>query len=155
MRAQCTTIYAPFIRVERTPAGELEVEGLASAVTGSFSPPNREQVGDPFALWDWNGTSLHVENDRLGFSPMYYAATKEKIVVSPSLIRVLQKGATGEIDYRALGIFLRLGFFIGEDTPFCGVRALPPNVVATWFPDEGLALHRRAPVRPSGELNII
>ena len=37
-----------------------------------------------------------------------------------------------------LAVFLRLGFFIGEDTPFAGVKQLAPGSVLRWDAERGV-----------------
>lgn len=85
-----------------------------------------------FAEWSWDGSRLSVRNDRYGFYPLYYFAKDDEICVSPSIIRLLMEGASPEIDFTALSVFLRVGFFIGEDTPFLSIRALPPDTKFVW-----------------------
>lgn len=85
-----------------------------------------------FAEWRWDGHRLRICNDRYGFYPLYYFVTKDSFGLSPSLPRLLAMGAPTDIDETALAVFLRIGFFLGEDTPFLGIRALPPNATLTW-----------------------
>ena len=54
--------------------------------------------------------------------------------MSTSLLRLIALGAPLEIDDDALAVFLRLGFFVGNDTPFRAIRAVPPNVTFQWEP---------------------
>ena len=85
-----------------------------------------------FAKWDWDGERLVVRNDRYGLYPLYYFQNGNTIAVSPSLIRLLMEGALAELDHDALSVFLRIGFFIGEDTPFDSIRAVPPEARWEW-----------------------
>ena len=85
-----------------------------------------------FAEWRLEDSGLSVENDRYGFYPLYYFHQGSEICISTSIPRLIQNGAPRELDERALALFLRLGFFIGEDTPFKSIRALPPNAVLEW-----------------------
>lgn len=85
-----------------------------------------------FANWSWDGNRLTIENDRYGFYPLYYSYHKGEIGVSPSITKLIAEGASSEIDYDALSVFLRIGFFIGDDTPFKYIRCLPPAAAFTW-----------------------
>ncbi|MGH9557030.1 MAG: asparagine synthase-related protein [Terriglobales bacterium] len=89
-----------------------------------------------FAGWEWNGNQLRVYNDRYGFYPLFYFATPDEIAISPSIPQLVSLGAPLEIDHDALAIYLRLGFMLGEDTPFRSIRALPPDTRFTWSPGQ-------------------
>ncbi|MBV9852515.1 MAG: asparagine synthetase B family protein, partial [Armatimonadetes bacterium] len=67
------------------------------------------------------------------------------IGVSPSLVHLIAQGAPAELDDTALAVFLRLGFFLGEDTPFASIRALPPAATLRWT--EGRLSVSGVPVR--------
>jgi asparagine synthase (glutamine-hydrolysing) len=41
-------------------------------------------------------------------------------------------GAPTDLDYPGLAVFLRVGFFVGEDTPFKAIRACPPAANIEW-----------------------
>jgi asparagine synthetase B (glutamine-hydrolysing) len=56
----------------------------------------------------------------------------DEICISPSLVTLIRRGAPTALDEAALAVFLRAGFFLGEDTPFQAIRALPPNVTFEW-----------------------
>jgi hypothetical protein len=107
----------------------------------------REKGGTPdgiFARWEWDGRALVVENDRYGIYPLYYSAGEGRCVVSPSVPELLKHGAPGDLDFHALAVFLHLGYFLGEDTPFKAIRALPPGARLKWT-DGRLTLTGRRP----------
>jgi len=85
-----------------------------------------------FAEWIWDGRKLTVRNDRLGFYPLYYSHRDGEICISPSIVKLIGEGAPAAFDHDALSVFLRYGNFIGEDTPFASIRAVPPNAVFEW-----------------------
>ncbi|MEZ5427941.1 MAG: hypothetical protein R2747_16845 [Pyrinomonadaceae bacterium] len=85
-----------------------------------------------FAEWDWDGQRLLACNDRYGFYPLYYAEGEDSLAVSPSIQKLLNLGFSAELDEDALAVFLRLGWFIGEDTAFRAIRALPPGASLVW-----------------------
>ena len=85
-----------------------------------------------FGGWHWDGTTLTAEVDRYGFFSMFYAAREGRILVSPSLWQLAARGADLTPDRRALAVFHRLGIFINDDTPFAGIRVLPPCGKLRW-----------------------
>ncbi len=85
-----------------------------------------------YAEWDWDGTRLEIRNDRYGMYPLYYYAGRDEFIVSPSICRILARGAPTELDADALAVFLRIGCFVGEDSAFRAVRAVPPAAHFTW-----------------------
>jgi hypothetical protein len=73
-----------------------------------------------------------------------------KICLSPALEEVLRRGAPADFDFPALSIFLRLGYFISEDTPFTHIRVLPPHSSLTW--ECGRARLVRTPINRGREI---
>ncbi len=92
-----------------------------------------------FAQWKWDGSRLTASNDRYGFFPLFYYCGDGEFAISSSIPRLIEAGAPTELDEAALAVFLRLGFFIGEDTPYKHIRALPPDAALAW--DGALWLH--------------
>ena len=91
-----------------------------------------EQPDGIFAEWVWDGEQLLVRNDRYGVSPLFYAEHRGAVAVSPSIETLLGLGVSADIDASALAVFLRLGFFVGDDTPFKAIRAVPPAASFCW-----------------------
>ena len=85
-----------------------------------------------FASWQWDGRTLTVANDRYGVSPLFYWHDREQFGVSPSVLALIDQGAPTRFDQTAIDTFLRLGFFLGNDTAFDAIRAVPPNAVLEW-----------------------
>jgi len=85
-----------------------------------------------YTEWSWDGDRLTIRNDRYGFYPLFYSRQENEICVSHSIFRLLAEGAAPEIDPTAMAVFLRLGYFIGEDTPFRSIRTLPPDATLEW-----------------------
>jgi hypothetical protein len=122
----------PFLHIRRSASG-LEIRGLANCALGhKIQNPDRTDVDGIFVEWSWDGSCLRVRNDRYGFYPTYYYADSNQIVISTSIRRLLESGVGRNLDDVALSVFLRFGSFIGEDTPFREVRALPPNATLEW-----------------------
>jgi asparagine synthetase B (glutamine-hydrolysing) len=130
-------------------AGTVEVDGMPACVLGHrLATP---AAGDPegvFVEWEWNGERLLVRNDRYGCYPAYYFASPDEIAVSPSIPVLLGLGGPAELDEMALAVLLRYGFFLGEDTPFKHIRALPAHARLEWRPGRMHLTHEIRPVTP-------
>lgn len=113
--------------------GSIQVDGNSSCSLGRrIVVPGKDDDEGVYLEWVWDGKKLVLENDRFGLYPLFYCANEGSICVSPSLARVVRTNSERNLDYAALGIFFRMGHFIGEDTPFVDVRFMPPNSVLTW-----------------------
>ena len=121
----------PFIHLRANGAGVV-VTGAREQGLGHRVPrPDGDDDG-VFGGWTWDGAGLRVGNDRYGFQPLYYFAGPGEIAVSTSIARLLAAGAPAELDHTALALFLRLGCFVGEDTAFQAIRAVPPAARVQW-----------------------
>lgn len=117
----------------RFAGGETTIEGTAHCLLGHRLALGRDGIPDGiFVAWDWDGETLTVRNDRYGIHPLFYASHGGEIRLSPSIHHVLDGRFPKTLDYAALAVFFRLGFFLGEDTPFEQVRALPPGCTLIW-----------------------
>jgi asparagine synthase (glutamine-hydrolysing) len=94
------------------------------------------RVGAPpeghFAGWSWNGVRLRLDTDRYGIYPLYYYNGRDEFGVSRSILALIANGAPTELDWDALAVFFRWGGLVGNDTPFAGIRILPPGGVLEW-----------------------
>ncbi len=95
------------------------------------SPGDRRPDG-AWVEWRWDGHRLFVRNDRYGLVPTYYVLRNGGFAISTSIERLIGDGAPTELDEDALAVFLRLGTFVGDDTPFRAIRALPPATDYVW-----------------------
>lgn len=120
----------PYIHVRKLNQ-RLEVKGTPACHLGHHLTSESISQG-VFAGWKWDGERLRVVNDRFGFYPLYYFASPGECAVSPSIPNLLALGAPRDLDYAALAVFFHLGFFLAEDTPFLGIRALPSDVEFEW-----------------------
>ncbi|MFO7188437.1 MAG: asparagine synthase C-terminal domain-containing protein [Pseudomonadota bacterium] len=89
-----------------------------------------------YSEWDWDGERLHARVCALGVHPVFWRARPHGVALATSPLELLEEGF--ELDYPALAVFLRLGFFIGEDTPFAGVKQLAPGSVLRWDAERGV-----------------
>jgi len=123
---------APFFAVKKV-NGEYQTQGVAQCFLGHRIPAhNSDKTDGIFVEWDWDGSKLVVTNDRYGFFPLYYFASDDGIAISPSLTQVVALGASTAFDDAALAVFLRLSFFISEDTPFKAIQLIPPDTSFCW-----------------------
>ena len=104
-----------------------------------------------YSEWLWDGTRLHAHNCRLGVHPLFWRERANGIALATSPLDLLEDGA--QLDYAALAVFLRLGFFVGEDTPFAGVRQLAPGSELNWDVARGVRL--RTVSLPRGDRLLI
>lgn len=85
-----------------------------------------------YAGWRWDGEQLHAWTDRYGFYSLFCAVSGSRIWVSPSIPALLAAGAPADLDYPALGVFLRSFLFLQDATPFRAIRTLPPGGRLVW-----------------------
>jgi asparagine synthase (glutamine-hydrolysing) len=122
----------PYFRVRHTREGVV-TSGSVAFRRGHFIPRSDGRPADGiFAEWQWDGDRLAARTDRYGVGPLFYARTEDGVTLSPSLLTLLEQGIPADFDTAALAVFLRLGFFIGEDTPFASIRILPPDGRLEW-----------------------
>jgi asparagine synthase (glutamine-hydrolysing) len=131
-----------FLHIKRQD-GRFVAEGVVSFMTGAGSEPgSRPGPEEIHASWHWDGEVLAASNCRYGMYPLFYFADRSGICIATSLATLLQQDAPLELDYAALSVFLRLGFFLGEDTHFGAIRQLPPNAMLRWKGGElGISSH--------------
>jgi asparagine synthase (glutamine-hydrolysing) len=99
---------------------------------GSIACRLSTDSADHFVEWTFTRGTLVVRNDAFGLIPLFVYTRGDEIAVSPSLQKLVCEGAYAELDEAALAVFLRLGFFLGEDTPFRHIRALAPGAMLVW-----------------------
>lgn len=85
-----------------------------------------------FCSWNWDGKRLVIENDRYGAQPLFYCFRDGQFMMSPSVVQLLSLGAPATYNDAAMAVFARLGFFLGDDTAFEHIHAVPPNATFTF-----------------------
>jgi hypothetical protein len=119
----------PFLRLRRA-NGAWVADGQHVA---AFDVDEPQRDPDPVtAGWRWDGTTLVAKNDRYGLLPLFYFERNDGLGISTSIPQLLAHGAPAEFDLEAMSVFLRLGCFLDTDTPFLGIRALPPSATLRW-----------------------
>jgi asparagine synthase (glutamine-hydrolysing) len=122
----CGVIRSPVLVVTRHDGG-FHVDGPSV-----FEAGHALNGDGAFARWGWNAPTLTAATDRFGVQPLFYATDRNTIRISPSIGALLRTGAARDLDDSALAVFLRVGFFVGDDTPFRHIRAVPPGGTLEW-----------------------
>jgi asparagine synthase (glutamine-hydrolysing) len=88
-----------------------------------------------FALWDSRERSLLLACDRFGIKPLYYAATRERIVFGSELKCVLRSGLVREdLELDALAEYFTFNYVPPPATIFSGIHKLAPGSLLRWTP---------------------
>jgi hypothetical protein len=61
--------------------------------------------------------------------PAFFWCDDDVFAIAPSVGELLEIGAPADLDEHAIATFLRLGYHVGNDTPFRSIKALPPRPV--------------------------
>src|SRR3954471_18704546 len=101
--------------------GRTDVRGVPRFFRGHTLPRTAGAPDGVFASWDWDGARVVVRDDRYGAAPLFYWSDRQQFMVSPSVLALIGHGAPTALDGAALAAFLRLGFFLGDDTPFTAI----------------------------------
>jgi asparagine synthase (glutamine-hydrolysing) len=122
----------------------VRIDGPPARSFGHRIPRSHGPDDGIFAAWAWDGQTLKANTDRYGFQPLYWRGDDRSVAVSPTTLSLAGVGGNVELDHEALAVFVRLGFFIGEDTAFRGVSAMPPGGRLEWRAGQ-LAVHEARP----------
>jgi asparagine synthetase B (glutamine-hydrolysing) len=123
---------ANFLHIKRGSTG-IEVDGSPDYFRGTALGGGMDAEGY-FVAWRWSGAELTIRSEPWGFAPLFYAGGEQEIIVSPSIGEVLRRVRSKELDHAAIAVFLRLGFFVGSDTPWQAVSAMPITGRVVWRP---------------------
>lgn len=122
----------PFFSALASASG-VRTKGVACCELGHVLPARSARRAEGiFVRWEWDGERLVVENDRFGIYPLFYSIYGGEIRISPSIQHVLDGDFPKTLNFPGLAVFLRLGGFLKEDTPFEHVQVLPPASRLTW-----------------------
>lgn len=114
--------------------GKIEAVGSLSSSFGyKISSQNGKDSEGIWAQWRWNGEKFELTNDRYGFFPLYYFESDGNFGISSSVTALLNHSQVSKkLNDPAMAVFLRLGFFIGNDTPFRDIKPVPPDCRMSW-----------------------
>ncbi len=122
----------PFFSARAVASG-VQTQGTPHCQLGHVLPDHAGHGHDGiFVRWDWDGQRLTVQNDRYGIYPLFYSHFGGEIRISPAIQHVLDGDFPKGLNYPGLAVFLRLGFFLADDTPFEHVHFLPPGSRLIW-----------------------
>jgi asparagine synthase (glutamine-hydrolysing) len=93
-----------------------------------------------FALWDRRSRALTLARDRIGEKPLYYGWQGEgagAVFLFGSELKALaaHPAFAGEVDRRALTLFMRHGYVPAPHSIYRGIFKLEPGRIATLTPD--------------------
>ncbi len=112
---------------------QIRTRGVHSCTLGHpIAQPKGAKPHGIYAQWNWDGQRLTVVNDRYGFYPLYYYWYQNELCISSSIPTILKHVSNRDFDFEGLAVFLRLGFFIGDHTPFKHIKTVPPNATFIW-----------------------
>ncbi|WP_232362609.1 asparagine synthase-related protein [Desulfogranum mediterraneum] len=106
------------------------------------------KVGHPvegngiFTEWSVKDDIFSLENDQFGMFPVFYRKGQDSLSVATSLSDLIDPDDLNELDDPAIAVFLRMGSFLGDSTPFKKIKSLPPGAKLQ-FSKEGFSLEKR------------
>lgn len=120
------TAAEPVLWARRTQSG-WDIDASPYVMLGHYLPSATTDRDDGVYLrWRVESGKAEIENDRYGMYPAFIFQKDDVVAVSPSLPALIARGAHTAFDYDALAVFLRMGQFVGDDTPFQYIKVLPP-----------------------------
>lgn len=86
-----------------------------------------------FAIWDARKRELFLARDRLGVRPLFYAERNGALVFASEAKALFMSGLVpAEPDLRALDAITSFACVMAPNTPFKGVKMLPPGTWLRW-----------------------
>ena len=125
----CFTSKSHGVFVERR-GDQFHRRGVEHANCGYASPEDGGQ--GVYLRWWAEGNSIVAENDRYGIHPGFYFADGGRFGIATSVAELQTMSAASTLDDAAMAVFLRLGYYLGNDTPFQQIRAVPPGCRLVW-----------------------
>lgn len=96
------------------------------------------QTGDdslphlPTAGWRVEDEVVTAWADRHGLVRLYYYAGPDGFGLASSWVALQQRFSLTDLDDEAVACYLRLGHYLADDTPFVGIRRMPPGGKLAW-----------------------
>lgn len=151
MTQRLVTECYPWFRL-RKHAGSWRADGDANVRYGERLSGDSVTEQGVTGGWLYENGSLIVENDVLGFLPIFISYSGDEFLVAPSPLVIAALRDKAQLDPDAMAFFLKFGYFIGEDTPFAGVSGLPPGARVTWR--NGVVEQTCAPLSAPAPLDV-
>lgn len=102
------------------------IDGLTSPVAMFGSTGNSELD----VKWSWSQSHFELKNDRYGMFQIFYTKLDNgTVLISNYIEKILEKGGSADFDDDAIAVFLRLGYYLGKDTPFKHIKCLAAKSV--------------------------
>lgn len=92
-----------------------------------------------YVEWSVRDGRLTLTNDSYGLFPIYYTHHGDNLAFSSSIEDLLALDGHFPLDDAALAVFLRIGSFIGDTTPYLHIKAIPPGAELR-FSEDGFSL---------------
>ena len=141
MTSNSTFTPACFVRLRD---GVAEQSGTQQHNGGFISETSTCCLEGVFIRWSACGGRVSVQNDRYGIHPGFVFADRNRFAVATSVKEIRDRADVRDLDDEAIAVFLRLGYFIGNDTPFQQIRALEPGSDLQWELGDLKVDHSRA-----------
>jgi len=133
--------------------GRILAEGLFSAFFGYKVVDGNIDNEGVWVTWNWDGKTFELKNDRFGFYPMYFYTQDGQFGISSDLSALANTLPRVNLDDAAISVFLRLGYYIGDTTPFQDIRRVPPACTMKWN-KEGLSIQTKSSTLSATPINI-
>ncbi len=121
------------INGEPTATGSRQVNFARGLVDKHETKDSKQAI----TSWDWDGSMLTCRTSTTGYIPLYYCAKGNNISISTSLTSIAEEQAS-VCHLPSLILFLVLGEYIEESTPFNDIKALPLDATLNWSLKKGL-----------------
>jgi asparagine synthase (glutamine-hydrolysing) len=111
----------------------LDPHGVAGTRQHQVAHDDTHDAGPTLSAgWRLLGDRLEVYGDRLGLIPLFWFHDARCIVVADDIAELVARVPRPRFDDAAVAVFLQLGFYVGEDTPFEDVKVLAPGARLVW-----------------------
>ena len=129
--------------------GLVETVGDKSCLLGETQDiSGYPKAGGVWAKWDFNDGQLTIENDCLGFCPLYYFVDEKKIIVSNSIIKIISLAGDVELDEDSLRMLFWKRYFLQNKTAYKNIYSLAPNTTIKWSNGKFEISSSLLPVKP-------
>lgn len=116
---------------------QVKTSGQNSCLLGyQYDISGYPKPGGVWARWEYKNNQLIIENDCLGFCPLYYYLDDKKIVVSNSILQIISVVGNVELDHDALRMMIRKRYFLQDKTAYKNISTLAPNTTIKWSKDK-------------------